>query len=144
MPLIDVYPTGAVKPDWPTFAPEELLDETVPYIQRIAEEPLGGHRIVKLTGAGAALADNTDAASRWTSVGLTVAAVDQGALSPIQIIGPIEENSWNWVPNQPVFLGSNGVPTQVVPTSPSFQRIIGVAVTPTLLYIDPYPAVTLV
>ena len=45
------------------------------------------------------------------------------------------EPSWAWTPNQPIFVGMGGVPTQTAPST-GFHAPIGVAVSPTAMVVQ--------
>lgn len=54
--------------------------------------------------------------------------------------GLMEEGTWGWTPNAPIFISVNGVITQTPPTD--FIRRIGWAITATKINLDPYPIIT--
>jgi hypothetical protein len=102
---------------------------------RTAAATLSGHRVVKVDDAGLAdyAANTVDDAQ--SVIGLTTGAVTSGGLATIQSSGLMTEPSWSWVPNNPVYLGSNGTLTQTTPTS-GVVLVIGVPLSATELFID--------
>lgn len=103
----------------------------------VAGEALGGNRVVKANGSGQAVyATNTDAASQHL-LGVTTEAVSPGANVGVQRSGVMVEPGWLWTPNQPVFLGVNGVLTQTYPTGALLSIIVGFALTPTSIHLSP-------
>lgn len=102
----------------------------------IAATALGGHRFVLISAAGAGYASSDTPAHFGRVIGMTVGAADVGEPATVQSSGKITEPSWSWDTSKPVFLGTNGVPTQVAPAAPSFMQVVGFPVSPTTLYID--------
>jgi hypothetical protein len=100
---------------------------------------LGGHRIVKSDGTGAATyASNNDLSSSYGILGMTTGAAAQGAPLSIQESGRIIEPSWNWIPSQPIYLGIDGTLTQTPPNKTAgavFILVVGFAMTSTSIYI---------
>lgn len=110
---------------------------------RIASEALGGHRVVRSTGAGTVGYASSDNATHGDdTVGMTLGAAGIGAEVTVQRFGAVTFNGWAWTPGQPVFLGTNGLPTQVPPTT-GFVQMLGHAESATTLYLDIQPAVYL-
>lgn len=103
----------------------------------IAGEAIGGHRGVILDAAGLAFyADQSNPAH----MGL-VAGISQGAAvlsDPVSIMvkGRLIEPTWNWTPFLPVFLGLNGLLTQVPPIT-GFLLVVGTAFDATSLFVNP-------
>lgn len=98
---------------------------------------LGGHRVVVLNSFGEAIyADNTVAGHGNKILGLTTGAASSGATASVQNGGEIEEGSWGWILDQPVYLATNGLLTQTPPESPAiFSLIVGFPVSTTKLFI---------
>ncbi len=96
---------------------------------------LGGHRLVTLDGASAAIyADAGTPSHSGNVLGLTIGA---GETATILHRGEIAEPSWHWILGQPVFLGQNGLLTQSPPQAPSlFSLIVAFPVTATTLFIS--------
>lgn len=104
-------------------------------ITLLAGEILGGHRLVVPDAAGAAIyADSTNLAHANKVLGMTVGAAILGANVTIQNSGEHTEPSWAWTLDVPIWLGSNGLMTQVQPTT-GFNLIVAFPVTPTKIVI---------
>lgn len=106
---------------------------------RTASTALGGHRVVRSTGAGAVgYADSTNAAHGDDTVGITLGAANLGDPIQVQRTGSVVEPSWNWTPLAPVFYGAAGVLTQIPPSlenGDAFIQIIGHAESATTLFV---------
>jgi hypothetical protein len=113
-----------------TIAVQAALNEIVG-----AGEALGGHRAVYVASDGMAYYGNPDATSRLVA-GITTGAASLGADVTIQTFGEIEEASWAWNDDGPVWLAANGQLTQTLPaTGYLFQ--VGQPMGPTKLRIEP-------
>ena len=76
---------------------------------------LSGHRLVSLDGNGSLVyADKDFSASVF---GMTLNSSIALEITNVQTRGEVTEPSWNWIIGQPVFLGSAGMLSQVIPTS---------------------------
>jgi hypothetical protein len=78
-----------------------------------AVESLGGHRAVLAAGL---YADNVSLSSSIV-IGITTEAVTSGSNVIVQASGEMTEPSWLWDISKPVYLGQNGLLTQIVPTT---------------------------
>jgi hypothetical protein len=108
---------------------------------RIADGVLGGHRIVRSTGAnsvGYASSDNPLHGD--DTQGMTLGAAVDGGTVNVQRVGPVTFNGWSWSQGEPVFLGVDGLPTQTAPTS-GFIQVIGHAEAPDTLYLQIEPPI---
>lgn len=111
----------------------------------VAGTALSGHRAVTRASNGDVVyASNTEATHLHAPLWVTVGAAAIGA--PIEVIayGVMEESTWSWVPG-PLYLGANGVITQIPPIAPGalFLAQIGVALTPTMIWIDRRSSISL-
>lgn len=97
-----------------------------------AAENLGGHRIVTVEGFYASKDTATD---RNKVLGMTTGAVSISSEATVQVSGFIEESSWNWNVDLPVFLSTNGQLTQSAITS-GFSLIVGKPRTATNMFIS--------
>lgn len=97
-----------------------------------AAENLGGHRIVTVEGFYASKDTATD---RNKVLGMTTGAVSIGGEATVQVSGFIEESSWNWNVDLPVFLSTDGQLTQSAITS-GFSLIVGKPRTATNMFIS--------
>lgn len=129
-----VVTAGEQGPAGPQGPPGPSGDSVIAYI---AGETLGGNRAVKADATGKAVyATNTDTGSQHL-LGVTTGAAVLGASVDVQRSGIMVEPSWSWTPSQPVFLGVNGVLTQVFPTGALLSIIVGFALTPTSIHLSP-------
>lgn len=102
---------------------------------RIAGENIGGHRAVTVGADGKAYLASPVEAQAQAVFGVTTGAAVTGASVTIQCAGVLSEASWSWTPG-PVWLGTDGVLTQTVPTSGAAVHI-GTAGGPTSMSITP-------
>lgn len=96
-----------------------------------AATDVGGHRVVRSTGEYAGYADAYNADHGDDVLGLTLGAATAGDDVQVQTGGTINEPSWDWTPEEPVFAGADGIPTQSPPTDAAFLLVIGFAITST-------------
>lgn len=102
-----------------------------------ASTPLSGHMVVKIDGpTGVAYASNTVVTDAYKVVGMTNQAYGSGDVATILSSGLIEFGGWAWTPGNPVFLGVNGLPTQTLDPSATFTLMLGIALTPTSVYLS--------
>lgn len=104
------------------------------YVEFVAGVALGGHRAARLLNGEAVYADHTSVADANVVLGITRGAAATGAVAQIQFAGLMNEPSWNWTPDQPVFVGLAGVLTQTPPAS-GFSLIVGVATASNQIFI---------
>lgn len=118
-------------------SPEHDMSPTQ-YIVRTAAQALGGHRIVR--SVDVSLVDYADASNglHGSSVlGFTTGASIAGGLIAVQNEGDLEFSGWSWTPNQPIWVGTNGMPTQVPPdASSAFDMRVAFAISPTKIFIE--------
>ncbi len=106
-------------------------------VTAVAAVALGGHRIVLLNADGEADYARADEITHASIVlGMTSHAAAEGADVDVIRIGELEEVSWSWTLNQPVYLGLDGVPVQSLPYNAAFSLVIGFPITPTRLFIS--------
>lgn len=114
-------------------------------ISGTAVQALSGHRIVKRnTDSTIDYATNTDQTQINNPFFMTDSAIVQGVLGSVVAYGIIDEPSWTWSPG-PIFLGSNGFPTQVLPSSPTaqFLSVIGFATSATSILVNQQSSIKL-
>lgn len=105
--------------------------------EMVALQPIGGHRVVIASGLnGADYADALNLSHFGRVIGVTTGAVNEGATLLVQSAGPIDEASWNWTPDEDVWLGVNGTLTQVLPAEAAFVQRVGFAQTPTRMWVN--------
>lgn len=108
-------------------------------IERPAAIDISGHRMVVLDGqGGATYASNADQTHANRIVGMTAHAAVAGAPVALAIYGEITEPSWSWDTTKPVYLGVDGLLTQVVPEFPDakFSVVVGFPISATTLFIN--------
>lgn len=115
-------------------------------LTKIASIALSGHRAVspKINGT-LEYADATVLSHLHRPVWLTMSSIGAGLSGEVLVEGEITESSWSWVPELPVYLGTNGLLIQIVPTFPSLNILLqlGVAVSSTTLFFDPLVPIVL-
>ena len=114
-----------------------------PIVEATAGDALGGHRAVAIVGNEAVHADKDTAGHRGLVRGITTGAVASGGTARIQVYGPMAEPSWTWTPGQPIYVGSNGVLAQTVPTTGWLQQV-AVADSATKIFVDIQPIIVLI
>ena len=87
---------------------------------------------------GATYASNADQTHANRVVGMTTHAAVAGAPVALAIYGEITEPSWNWDTANPVYLGVDGLLTQIVPEFPDakFSVVVGFPISTTTLFIN--------
>lgn len=102
-----------------------------------AAEAMGGHRAFVLDANGQTLYADCNNILHFGRVGgITLNAVSQGGTVSCVRNGLVNEPSWAWLPNLPVYLGRSGLLTQVLP-SIGFSQVLGVALSNTALFVNP-------
>lgn len=106
--------------------------------QLLTASAIGGHRVVAADSSGRAVyASNDIVVQSAKVVGITVSAVGAGELTVVVRSGEVEESSWNWDTDLPVYLGTNGTLTQVPPVIPAaFSLVVGFPMTSTKLFVS--------
>lgn len=95
-----------------------------PILTGIAGMPLGGHRAIVFNTDGTFIyADQSIPDHAERVLGITTGAAEAGAEVTIQTGGELTEPSWTWVLDQPIYLGTNGLLTQAVPTTGFIQQL---------------------
>jgi hypothetical protein len=108
----------------------------VGFVSITAGQELSGHRIVSVNEASLAIYADKDSLETVQQVlGLTTGAVSSGAVATVLPAGEITEPSWSMDPRAPVYLGNNGLLTQVLPTTGAILQI-GVPLTATRLLVN--------
>jgi len=125
---VEVSSKGAQGPVGPAGPPGPAGGDVV--VLPAATE-LGGHRVVRSTGGFVGYADAYDPDHGDDVLGLTLGAAAAGDDAQVQSAGLVTEPSWAWVPEEPVFVGAEGIPTQSAPTDAAFLLVIGFAITAT-------------
>lgn len=106
--------------------------------RRIAARDMSGHRMVLPASVGSVdYASSANPHHALRVLGMTQGAAVAGDPVDIQVTDEITEPGWSWVPG-PVFLGADGLLTQVQPQAPSaaFSLVVGHALSPTTIFIQ--------
>ena len=128
---VEVVTAGPQGPEGPVGPPGPAGGNV---IALPAATALGGHRVVRSVGDGMCGYASVDNPLHGDDVlGVTLGAVVAGANANVQVAGEVTEPSWAWTPQEPVFLGANGVLTQEPPTETdaAFVLVVGFATSPT-------------
>ena len=101
-------------------------------MRKICAENVGGHRMVTVDENGEILhADSDLILDGKQTIGMTLQAALAGSECEIAITGDeVTEPSWNWITTSSIYLGDDGVLTQIAPTS-GFVLIVAVPLTST-------------
>jgi hypothetical protein len=113
------------------------------YLSRIAAQAMPAFSIVRAVGGESMDFANAAVESHATAVlGFTTGAVGTGEKNYAQTAGELENFAWNWVPDQPLWLGvGNGLATQGNILAPArFVQRVAFAMTPTKIFIEIEPA----
>ena len=100
----------------------------------VADQAIGGHRVVISTATGCDYADSSNLAHLGKVIGMTNAATSAGNSVKIWPAGKITEPSFNFALG-PVYLSTNGLLTQTPPTTGFIQQI-GVALSQTTILVQ--------
>lgn len=139
-PTVEIVEVAARGPAGPPGESAVALDP------KIAGVTLSGHRVVTTNAAGELIyADNSDLTHARRVKWLTTGAVVMGEPASLMAFGEIVEPSWAWTPTEPIYLGANGLLTQVAPTTPTAAYLVevGVAITSTSMFFNPQMPIVL-
>lgn len=115
-------------------------------VQRTAATAISGHRVVMVNPGGTVgYASSAVLANAQRLIGITTHAAEAGAQVDIQVYGEVQEPSWSWDLNKPVYLGLDGALTQVTPSLPSskFTVVVGFPIASDTLFVNIGLAITL-
>lgn len=114
-------------------------------IQRTVNTPIGGHRLVVSVAGQVLYAEPLNIAHMGKLLGITTGAAIAGGSVEIRSDGEIQESSWSFVVDQPVYLGASGIPTQTVPSKPgaAFLQVIGFASATDRILLNPFQPIIL-
>jgi len=108
---------------------------------------LSGHRVVTPRPDGTLeYASNAVASHLHAPLWITQGAVTIGQSATVLAYGSLTESSWAWTPGGPLFLGADGLLTQIPPVAPGalFSAQIGTATRATAAFFDRQPSIGLV
>lgn len=129
--IIPVYPD----PFEVTAGSETAASITV---SRTTSGALSGHRlVVPMDNGQVEYADATVLDHHEKPVWLTTGAWGPGVNANLLAIGEVEEPSWTWSPDSPIWLGANGALTQTIPLGAMFIRKVAEVISPTAIYFAP-------
>ena len=100
---------------------------------------VGGHKgVYQDTDGFVRYASADDLSHASLVLGISVSAASTGDNVRVIRVGDVTEPSWNWVGRSPVYLGIDGVLTQVQPSKPGsqFTLVIGIPISQTRLFVD--------
>jgi len=100
-----------------------------------AGEILGGHRAIIIDNNLAYYADCTNLSHINKPIGISNNASALGGEVTVVFFGEMEEVSWNWDIDKPIWISTNGLLTQTTPVT-GFLCIIAFPVTATKIFID--------
>lgn len=110
----------------------------------VSPDNFSGHRAVANDNVHTIVyADCNILKHRNTFFGITVNAANTGEPLTIRRLGVIEEPSWNWVTDEPIFLGNSGYLVQTPVSGELFSLIVGFAKSPTSILVAPREPITL-
>lgn len=110
--------------------------------QYVASTNISGHVVVAISSDGQLIvADCTQSTHALSVVGITTNAVTTGNTTLVSVTGKVEHLGWTFTQGMPVYLGLNGQITQALPLSREFTKIIGIAVSPTIINLQLQPAI---
>lgn len=102
-----------------------------------ASQDLSGHRLVRLNdGQTLSYASALNLQDANFVVGMTLNAALAGDPVDVLLVGEVEEPSWGWTPNQPIYLGADGYMTQVPAPGSVFSLVVGFPISPTKAFIS--------
>lgn len=107
-----------------------------PVVIREAAAALGGHRVVKpVPGNQVNYASSAVPSDGDQILGITQSAANEGDDVAVQVVGEMNEGSWNWTTGGAIYCGVNGVLTQVPPTV-GFLCRVAKAISPTSILVN--------
>jgi hypothetical protein len=123
--------------------PQGVAGDSINYINILAGQDLSGHRVVSSNSTGYVIYADKDIPDTGNKVlGITTGAVINGNIAEVQLVGVLEEPSWNWNSTDPIFIGNNGQLTQIAPST-GYLYIVGFPMSTTKIFIDKQPPIVL-
>lgn len=111
------------------------------YMQGRAGQALGSKKLVYRNAVGNWQLADADALATLPVVGLTMGRVNAGQICEILLEGFIGSTAWAWTRGDSLYASQvAGELVAVAPVPPAFAQMVGVAVTPTVIYFDGMPA----
>lgn len=123
-------------PVWtpPSLEVNELYTEPL-----LTTSGLSAHRICALTSSGVLVhASATTLEHAYSVLGLTTGAALPGQRIRLLKEGNVTNETWNWLPGEPLFLGTDGMITQTPPTSATaaFMLTVGQVIMPDSIQVE--------
>ena len=106
-----------------------------------AAESIGGHSVVRLMVGQLIIKANCNQYIDHSVAGITDLAVAIGEVAEVYDSGPITHLGWTWTANLPIYLGMDGSIVQSLPPEALYTKVLGMAVSPTMIVIDIQPAI---
>lgn len=106
-----------------------------------AAEDINGHCVVRVIAGEQIIKANCNIPTDYLVVGITDSAVSAGGVIEVFDKGPITHLGWTWAANLPIYLGMDGGIVQSLPPEALFMKVLGMAVSPTMIIIDIQPAI---
>ncbi len=100
-----------------------------------AAESLGGHRVVTLNADREVEYADSSEDVYGRVVGVTTGSVSAGDVATVRTAGRLDEPSWSWTPGATLYLGLDGILSEVAPENGVFQQI-GYAIDQTSIFIN--------
>jgi hypothetical protein len=114
-------------------------------VQRMVAQDTSGHRLMVPDDDGKAIyADSSDPTHISRPVWMTTNAWSNGIQADLLALGQVVEPTWDWTPNQPIWIGSDGFLTQDYPVGAAFLRRVAEAVTPITIYFSPQQSIAII
>jgi hypothetical protein len=107
-----------------------------------AGENISALRVLAISGNSYVYADPSDADSVWAIAGISTIAVASGQAAVPVRDRAITDTAWNWETGKPIFLGTNGTLTQVLPLS-GFLVSIAQPLSPKTIFVSIEEAIAL-
>ena len=106
-----------------------------------AAETISGHSVVRIVAGELIIKANCNISIDHSIAGISAMAVDVGEVAEVFDSGPITHLGWTMTANMPVYLGLDGSIVQTLPPEALFMKVLGMAVSPTMIVIDIQPAI---
>jgi len=101
-----------------------------------AGQALSAYKAIAPDGSGSFIyADKDTPGHAFIVYGLTKQAINEGSAGIAQTYGAVENDSWAWEDEKPIFLGNEGELTQTPPVS-GFSLVVAYPITTTRAFID--------
>ena len=113
--------------------PQSIYDNMLSVVA--GTDLLASHAVQLDSNGHAVYADSSDLSTIGHLFGVTMTSVSSGQKVMIRIGGEMIDSSWTWNTGGSVFLGTNGVLTQTIPTT-GYSQVIGKPLSATSLFLN--------